>query len=253
MILDTLKPSKALPEDVLAIFRDDHRHQCEWDPEADPDIELTLDSTVEDWRYACDLVDWKRLANALNERWKVAIPMPRWQAVLTPPKKRKLKDVCELLASHIRIERVVSPTLFGRACAPAGVFFAVRELLARDGADVTELRPSTALSNYSHDHYHVLAGPISQLAPGLLPPIKISCPEYDRASCALTICFLGLGVSIALLPWTPFCWIPFAIGVLVCRLWTWHVARHGPPAKVSCGELRTIRDVCTTLAAGVRT
>lgn len=43
-------PVPATPEYVLDVIRDAHRQQCEYDPEATPEIELTFDSTVDDWR-----------------------------------------------------------------------------------------------------------------------------------------------------------------------------------------------------------
>jgi hypothetical protein len=40
----------ATPEFVLAVIRDIHRQQCQYDPEAQPDMSLTFDSTVAEWQ-----------------------------------------------------------------------------------------------------------------------------------------------------------------------------------------------------------
>ncbi|MFN6207192.1 MAG: hypothetical protein ACK49R_12205, partial [Planctomycetota bacterium] len=253
MNINTLTRSKPSATDILAVLRDEHRHQCECDPEADPDIDLSFDSTIQDWRYACDLVEWKPLAIALNEQWSIDVPLSIWKPLLNPPKKQRLEGVCKLIAEHATIERVVVPSILGRRCVPAGVFFAVRELLERDGADVADFRPSSQLSSYSTDHFRALAGPVSHLAPGLLPAIKIEHPDYDRASCALIICVFGLFVSLFAVKWAPFVWIPFLFGSVFCWFWTWQAARNTKPAAVTFGDLKTIRDVCTTLAPGIRT
>lgn len=253
MNIQSLTKSKPTAIDILAVLRDTHRHQCRCDPEADPGIDLSFDSTIQDWRYACDLVDWKPLAIALNDQWGIDLPLSTWRPLLNPARKQRLAGVCNLIADHAKIDRVVVPSILGRMCASAGVFFAVRELLERDGADVQDLRPSSPLSSYSIDHYRVFAGPISQLAPGLLPAIEIDHPEYDRASCALMICIFGLCVSLFLIKWVPFLWIPFAFGSALCWIWTSHAARNAKPAAVTFGDLKTIRDVCTTLAPGIRT
>ena len=44
------------PELVLEVIKDSYFQQCQYDPEAEPDIDLTFESTVDDWRNACDLV-----------------------------------------------------------------------------------------------------------------------------------------------------------------------------------------------------
>lgn len=252
MKMNTLFRSKATAADILAILRDQHRHQCECDPEADPDFDLSFDSSVQDWRSACDLVKWKPLALALNDQWGIDVPLSTWERVLTPPKARRLKDVCVLIAEHVTIETVAAPTVFGRVCAPAGIFFAIRELLERDGADVRQLRPSSALSDFASEHFRTIAGPVSQLAPGLLPANKIDHPEYDRASWALVICLVGLFASFAVVSWIPLLWIFFLLGSGACWLGMWHAARYTKPASVTFGELKTIRDVCMTLAPGIR-
>ncbi len=253
MKMNTLTKSKPTATDILAVLRDDHRHQCECDPEADPDIDLSFDSTIQDWRYACDLVEWKPLAIALNEHWKIDVPLSTWKPLLNPPKKQRLEGVCKLIAEHAAIETVVVPSIFGRRCVPAGVFFAVREILEREDADVRGFRPSSQLSSYSTDHFRAFAGPISHLAPGLLPAIKIDHPAYDRASCALIFCLFGLLVSLFLFKWAPFLWVAFLFGFGLCWLWTWYAARHTKPASVTFADWKTIRDVCTTLAPGIRT
>ena len=251
MLIDTLSQVKPTAADVLAILKDQHRHQCECDPETDPEIELTFESTVQEWRDACDLLEWKPLASALNRQWKVEIPHAAWKRALTPPKARHLREVCDLIAAHAIIERVTVPNLLGRQCPPAGVFFAVRELLRRDGADVADFRPSSLLSDYAIAHFQTFAGPISQLAPGRLPAIKVHHSQYDRASLASTVSFCGLLLSLGLSEQAPFLWIPLLVASCICWVWTWHVARHTLPTSVAFGELRTIRDVCIALAPGL--
>ena len=81
--LHTLTPASPTPLDVLDVLRDQHR-QCGCDPGVDPDIELTFDTTVADWRCACDLLEWRQLAEAENAYWKAHIPLREWKAALVP-------------------------------------------------------------------------------------------------------------------------------------------------------------------------
>lgn len=82
----------------LTVLRSQHRQQCRCDPEADPKMRLTLETTIAQWRTACDLMGWRQLATSLNEFWQTEISLERWKIALEPAEKRRLRDVCELLA-----------------------------------------------------------------------------------------------------------------------------------------------------------
>src|SRR5688572_3822623 len=103
----------ATADDILSVVRDMHRQQCTHDPEANPDISLSHDSTIAAWRDACDLLPWAKVAEAMNSYWTVTIPMTEWRDVLEPPKERRLAGVCELLARHARLPRLRPATILG--------------------------------------------------------------------------------------------------------------------------------------------
>ncbi len=132
-------------------------------------------------------------------------------------------------------------------------FFAVRELLARDGADVSQLRPSTPLADFAIRHASTMAGPISELAPGALPPIKIEHPLCHQSSCLFIVCLIAFMGSLAIAEWQPFLWIPLMILTILSLAWGWYTARVMYPASITFGELRTFRDLCVTLAPEIRT
>lgn len=248
----TLVPSRLTAQDVLDILRDEHRHQCQYDPEADPDIDLTFDSTITDWRHACDLVGWRRLAKGLNTHWKTNIGIEQWKLVLVPPNKRKLRDVCQLLAENSTTEVVSVPTIHGRPCAPAGVYFAVRELLARQGADVSNLRPSTPLALYTRRYGDTIAGPISQLAPGALPPIEIKV-KYSHWCLKWFIIFSLVSLSCLTIPVLfPFLWII----LMILTVMTWLQIRKFEdvmaPVGITFGDLHSFRDLSVRLASHIR-
>lgn len=90
------------PLHFLSAIRQQHREQCGCDDEADPTAKLNFDTTVSEWREACDLVGWRQLAGLLNEYWDLDIPLDEWKHVLEPAEKRTLRDVCELLATEAR-------------------------------------------------------------------------------------------------------------------------------------------------------
>jgi hypothetical protein len=110
-----IEAAAASPDYVLEVLRESHRHQCSFDPEADPTVELSFGSSVAEWRNACDLLGTKKLAEALNDIWGLTIPSSDWQAVLEPARSRTLRDVCGLIASPSATRTRHSQTSLARA------------------------------------------------------------------------------------------------------------------------------------------
>jgi hypothetical protein len=245
----------ATPEYVMAVLSDIHRQQCQFDPEAERDASLGFDSTVEEWREACDLVDWRRLGRAHNQFWGIHCLDDQWRAALEPAREKRLRGVCELIAGSARRSRIRPARLLGRACCAAGAFLTVRSMLKRAGANAEKITPSTPLASYTREQLDLFLGPISRLAPGALPPVRVHTPVYDSAmwgmlaglgSFALAglVCCAGgrmSGLILALLGFL--LW-------LVCYPLTWISARM-LPKNVEFGDLRTFRDLAIVLAEAV--
>ena len=54
-------------EEVLAIFKEQHRLCSPLDLEAEPWTEITPEMTIREWRLANDLLGWKKLSEFLNQ------------------------------------------------------------------------------------------------------------------------------------------------------------------------------------------
>ena len=240
----------ATADDILSVVRDMHRHQCTHDPEANPDISLSHDSTIAEWRDACDLLPWAKVAEAMNSYWSVTIPMAEWGDVLEPPKERRLGGVCELLARHAKLPRLWPATILGSRCAPGGAFLTIRSYLADAGADVSAVAPSTPLHEYTRRYPRVFLGPVSQLAPGALPLVKIRTPVYDAFIYGMVIGWVALMVglcaglhAVALLSGLTFA---------VCYAGVWTIGQWVLPRSVEFQGLSTFRDLSKIIAAGAR-
>jgi hypothetical protein len=236
----------ATADDILAVLRDQHRQQCSYDPEADPDIELSHASTIDEWRQACDLIAWRPLAKAMNEIWGIEVPLSQWQAVLVPPRKRPLGDVCRLLADNVRLPRVRPAKMLGSNCTTAGAFLTVRTYLAEAGVDVRKIAPSTSLAPYTRDHLRVFLGPVSRLAPGAIPLVAFKrrpVVEWILAVFLISLALTGVGActGVASLESVPalVALVSFVAAVVA-------VNTIGPP-DVQFGTLRTFRDLAVAL------
>ena len=238
------------PEYALDVLRDAHRQQCQHDPEADPDVELSFATTVAEWRQACDLLPWRQVADAYNLWWDFQCSHEEWHDALEPAKLRTLADVCSLLARHAKLPRTRPAKVLGAPCLCGGTFLTIRSLLREAGADIAEIAPSTPLGFYARRYLHVFLGPISWLAPGALPAVKIHHPVYDSAVWG---CLVGLlsGVigACASLPWVA---IGGGLVFVVSYSMTWIAARCLGPRRVDFGDLKTFRDLTTVVASHVR-
>ncbi len=123
----------ATPEYILSVIQDSYRFSCANDPEAEPGMELTFESSVEDWRLACDLLPWKKLGNALNEWFNISLDSAEWYLLLEPESDRKLREVCEAIAKIADREKIRPLKIFGQECTKGGIFLTIRSKLPRPG------------------------------------------------------------------------------------------------------------------------
>ena len=244
MLTSTRIVEPATPEYVLSVIRDRYRQQCEYDPEAERGIDLRFESTIAEWRRACDLVSWRPLSKALQEWFGVSLPQAEWKQLLEPAKERRLGRLCEAIAHSATRERVVPKKMFGNLCQTASVFLTVRELLGNAGADVSDLRPDSPLAEYARKYPGVFAHDLGKLYPGRLPAVKISTPSYTILALAVGVLAL---VAFACRIMGYACAAEIAgVAFLVGCLLMFPVSRL-KPKSVSFGSLNTFRDLANAL------
>jgi hypothetical protein len=215
------------PADVLEAIRETYRFAAKLDPEAEPDVDLTLTTTVAEWRRACDLVGPRALGRALNEWFGVTASDAEWLAALEPSKRVTLAGVCGLVAAKGAMRPVAHPArLAGGECAAAGAFLTIRALLARDGGAAVGLPPSTLLSSLDGRRLVALVSVMGKLAPGVLPVPRVVTSRAARLNgwLLLTSVFALLFAGLVEAPWYPaacFAGIAAAIvGVAISsRIW----------------------------------
>ncbi|MBD8491342.1 hypothetical protein IFO69_21510 [Echinicola sp. CAU 1574] len=144
---------KYTEEEILEIFKEQHRLCSPLDPEADLWAEISAEMTIREWRWANDLLGWKKLSEFLNQEFRVQISQDEWHNVLEPAKTRKLIEVCRLLSKHAEKDTYEPKTLFGKPCLKAGVFLTIKKNLKDKGVDVSNLRPSSSLAAYMDKYF----------------------------------------------------------------------------------------------------
>ena len=237
-------------EIVLAILRDSYKQQCQYDPEAEPGIELSFQTTIKEWRYACDLVAWKPLGKALNKWFQIELADEKWQEVLEPAEIKTLLGVCELVASTATRPSVLPLNIFGKSCLEAGAFATLRTALANSGIPVGSLRPSTQLHPWLLKYWREFSDVVGKIAPEALPPVEIEEPKIKRFSYGL----FGFGIIAELLSLVvnyEFIYL-VAITALLSGVVLVLLTSKMKPKRVSFGKLETIGDVCRLISASVK-
>lgn len=237
------------PEHVLAVFRDEYRQQQGYDPEAEPGYCLSAESSVADWRDACNLVGWRDLGHALNESWGIDVPDAEWFAILEPSGERSLDGVAAVIARQAGRRPVIRPAhLLGATCLSAGAFLTIRSLVQKAGAEADVIAPSTPLAAYTRQYSEVFLSPIARLAPGALPAVRIRTPTHDAG-----VWMLLAGLPLFLVGWVYGLTFMKVVAVSMSLggwLITWAAARYIRPASVSFGEIETFGDLARVVAAG---
>jgi hypothetical protein len=169
----------ATPSQILAVLQDIARHQAILDPEADG-IELSMQTTVAQWRIACDLLPWRPLSVALERQFELDVSDSEWERALEPANQRTLEDVCVLISQHVRLPDLQPWPIAGTQSLSAGTFLVLRTLLHRAGVPTEELAPSTPLAPLLQSHPVQILTVAGLLAPGRLPTVTLSSSWWER-------------------------------------------------------------------------
>lgn len=234
----------ATPEYVLAVIRGAYRQQLQFDPEAEPGIALDFDSTIAEWRNACDLVAWKALGRALSIEWQFAATDQEWKQVLEPAKKAALGKMCGFIASRACQPEILPSRLLGGICAKGGTFLAIREILGNADADVHTIRPSSPIEPYLRQYPGVFLDALSRLAPNRLPPIKL----HDRLRTYVLLAFIGGLVAASIL--SHFNLFPLLAASVLLALLALAYLVFGPPARAEFPGIVTFRDLVEQMPDG---
>lgn len=93
---------------------------------------------MREWRWANDLLGWKKLSASLNQEFRIEIPETEWHKVLEPARTKRLIDVCRLISNYAEKDIYEAKTLFGRPCLKAVVFLTIKKNLEDKGVNVSD-------------------------------------------------------------------------------------------------------------------
>lgn len=106
-----------------------------------------------------------------------------------------VRGLCLALAQFVEVPVIEPVAVSGRPSREAGAFATVRALLARAGADVTELQPTTPLLPYVWLWPGVFRWELPRMAPGRIPEVRFQNHRLTRRVLGALVGLAGLVFS----------------------------------------------------------
>jgi hypothetical protein len=193
-------------EEVFFIFKEEHRICSHFDPEADPEAILTMDSSIEDWRYSMDLLKWEKLSQYLNKEFEIKPDKEDWMNAFCPANEKTIRNVCELISQHAKLEVVKPIKLFGKDCLSASLFRSIEKNLSNRGVDTSNLKPSSKIEPFLKSNFGEFVEQINKNFTGVIPEIKMGRTKLDKANGYSWLLFII--TLIAFFIWNSIWYIP---------------------------------------------
>jgi hypothetical protein len=135
-------------EELLEIFKEQHRLCSPLDPIADETFILSRGTKIWELRDAQDLVPWDEYAEFLNQEFRIEVPIKKWKTILNPDDKQTLGDLCDFLSTVAEKEIIKPIKRLGGECLSAAIFLTLKRNLKNKGVNVKDLRPSTSIEEF---------------------------------------------------------------------------------------------------------
>jgi len=160
------------PQDVFLILKEQHRLCAELSLGI-PDMVLTENMPIIDWRDASDLKRWRNLSVYLNESWQIEISENEWKKVFEPQTEKKLIGLCKLIAENSVKKKFKSKKIFGNDCLSAGIFYQIKEGLEKRGINTLNLKPSSKIKPFLTKHPSEILEEITQTGVSVIEQIEV--------------------------------------------------------------------------------
>ncbi len=242
---ETIK-TPATAEYVFGVIQEVYRQSWELEHECEPEVILTIDSSIKDSWKGFELVDWNPFNQSLNELFGIQIDKGEWKTLLEPASEKTLRGVCNRIAKAVFQEQIKPINLLGKTCLKGGIFLTIRSKRAQSGAPVEHLSPSSELAPYAKNHLSVFLEISSKLFPGKFPKVSIHKPFSNFVGRGLFVSFilivLGGIIGHFVNPAGAFFTVFGALGGIIFNLMIFPAAAV-PPKSVEVGNLKTFRDL----------
>ena len=226
-------------EDIFEMLISQYQFAIEFDPVVVKGMDFNYQSSIFDWRDACDLVEPKKLAKLFHEEFKINRPLAELEKILVNENKRTVSDLCEYLSEHAQREKIEPVKLLGQNCHTASIFKTLKQNLTKKGADTSDLKPSTEIKPFFLKYGGLLFDEVNKIAPGTMTDFEYKPHKLSRIG--RYIAFVGLFTMIGISWILSFNWyltLPLIIGILISK-----IGDKKQPEKLNVGGFKNFRNL----------
>ncbi len=226
-------------EDILEMLICQYQFQIEFDPVVVKGMDFNFESSIFEWRDACDLDDPKKLAKYYHTEFKIERPCMELESILVNEDKRTVLDFCEYISKYAKRENIEPIKLLGQKCQTVSIFRTLKRSLAEKGADTTELKPSSEINPFFLKYGGILFEEVNRIAPGTLSEFEYKLNKLSRVG--RDIMFIGSFVMIGVWWIWSFNWwltLPLMLGITIFQ-----IGDKKQPEKLNFNGYKTFRDL----------
>ncbi|WGD36034.1 hypothetical protein [Olleya sp. YS] len=226
-------------DDILQMLISQYQFAIEFDPVVIKGMDFNYDSSIFDWRDACDLVNPKKLAKIYHTEFKIERPLLELEDILINEDDRTVSDFCEYISKYAERENIEPIKLLGQNCQTASIFRTLKQNLTEKGADTTELKPSSEINPFFLKYGVLLIDEVNRIAPGTMMEFEFKSHKLSRIG--RNIMFIGIFAMIGVWWFWSFNWwstLPIIIGIILFQ-----IGDKNQPEKLNLGGFQNFREL----------
>lgn len=205
--------------DILQMLISQYQFAIEFDPVVNKGMDFNYESSIFDWRDACDLIEPKKLAKVYHKSFKLNRPISEFENILTDENNRTVSDFCEYIAKHAERQKIETIRLLGQNCQTASIFRTLKQNLSNNGADTRNIKPSSEINPFFMKYGGLLVDEVNKIAPGTISEFDFKQNWMSRIG--RNIMFVGI-LAMILIWWLwNFYWLlilPIVIGIIIFQI-----------------------------------
>jgi len=226
-------------DDILQMLISQYHFQTEFDPVVIKGMEPNYEFTIFEWRDACDLLNPTELAEIYHKTFKIKRPISELENILKEEDKNTLSEFCEYISQYAERNSIEPIKLLGQNCQTASIFRTLKQNLTEQGADTTDLKPSTKINEFFLKSDGILFDEVNRIAPGTMTEFEYKANKIELIG--NKVLFISIVFAIGFWSIWFFHWLlllPIAIGIMI-----YQIGVKKEPEKINIGGFDNFREL----------
>lgn len=226
-------------DDIFQILISEYQFLIEFDPVVIKGMDFDLESSIFEWKDACDLVDSKTLAKIYHKKFRIDRPTSELENIFLDENNRTVFDFCEYISKHAKRENIKPIKLLGQNCQTASIFRTLKQNLTKKGVDTTQLKPSSEINPFFLKYGGILIDEVNRIAPGTMSEFEYKSHKLSRIG--RNIMFIGFFAMIGIWSVWNFNWwliLPLILGIIIFQ-----IGDRKQPEKLNLSGFQNFREL----------